>query len=130
MEKQLPAPDLVFVSDLQLEAMGLGKAGTWRHRRLRGIGPSFYKVGRNVKYNLAEVQDWLAERSVLSKADKEREKRLADVLRDSSDAELAAQIDHIERALWFLPSCEYGLRCLEKMRVELAKRQSSRAVQS
>jgi predicted DNA-binding transcriptional regulator AlpA len=53
-----------LVSEQQLEEItGIG-ARTWQDWRLRRKGPKFIKCGRLVRYDLAEVQRYLAARTI------------------------------------------------------------------
>jgi len=53
-----------LVSEQQLEEItGIG-ARTWQDWRLKRKGPRFIKCGRLVRYDLAEVERWLAARTI------------------------------------------------------------------
>ena len=50
-----------YASDVLLEKLYDINRRTWRQWRLRGQGPRFVKVGRLVRYDLRDVNDWMAQ---------------------------------------------------------------------
>ena len=53
-----------FLTDRDLADMGIANVRTLQTWRLLGRGPSYIKVGRAVRYRLADVEDWLTTRTV------------------------------------------------------------------
>lgn len=53
-----------FVSDRELETITGVKRRTWQKHRLFGKGPRFYRIGGSVRYDLAEVMEWIRSNAV------------------------------------------------------------------
>jgi hypothetical protein len=53
-----------FVTEADLEEITGVKKRTWQKHRLFGRGPRFYKIGGAVRYNLAEVLEWIESNAV------------------------------------------------------------------
>ena len=54
------------------EAFGVSEATLQRWRRT-GFGPTYVRVGRRPRYPLESVEDWLADRTVVTTEDPESE---------------------------------------------------------
>jgi hypothetical protein len=69
MQKKLTSltqntPPPRFVTEADLEEITGVKKRTWQKHRLFGRGPRFYKIGGAVRYNLAEVLEWIESNGV------------------------------------------------------------------
>ena len=54
-----------FLSEREVEELGLASRRTLQAWRLLGRGPRFIKVGgRTIRYRLVDVEAWLAEQTV------------------------------------------------------------------
>jgi len=49
-----------FIDEGQLEARTGISRRNWERKRIRGDGPPFVKIGRLVRYPVAELDAWLA----------------------------------------------------------------------
>lgn len=49
-----------YVSDIELEALYGINRRTWQQWRFRGQGPRYSKAGRLVRYDVRDVEAWLA----------------------------------------------------------------------
>lgn len=57
---------MVLLDAKDLERDGIAKASTLKKWRISGEGPPYIKAGRYVKYDPADVREWLASRKVKS----------------------------------------------------------------
>lgn len=57
-----PPPQRFYSTDELAAVLGVSQY-TVRHWRQQGTGPKAIKVGRHVKYPVAEVEAWLAQRA-------------------------------------------------------------------
>jgi predicted DNA-binding transcriptional regulator AlpA len=53
-----------LVTDRELAEMGVASVRTLQTWRLLGRGPRYVKVGRAVRYRIADIEAWLAARAV------------------------------------------------------------------
>lgn len=51
--------DAMLTTAQAAEALGL-KTQTMHEWRCRGVGPAFHRLGRAIRYSLADLADWLA----------------------------------------------------------------------
>lgn len=59
----------IYLSDTQVsERLGLSRQTVqkWRQKRLRGedAGPPFIKLGKTVRYDAAQLEDWIRSRTI------------------------------------------------------------------
>ena len=59
-------PNSEFLTTDQLARLTYTKPQTWRRRRWSGDSPPYVKLGSRVLYRRADVEAWLAERTVTS----------------------------------------------------------------
>lgn len=57
-----------FISEAELEAITSVSRRTWQKHRLFGRGPRFYRLCGAVRYDLAEVLEWIELNAVDSRA--------------------------------------------------------------
>lgn len=53
-----------FLTEGDLEALGIASRRTLQGWRLLGRGPRYIKVQRSVRYRLIDVEEWLARQTV------------------------------------------------------------------
>lgn len=53
-----------FLSEREVEELGLASQRTLQAWRLLGHGPSYIKVRRSVRYRVTDIEQWLAARTV------------------------------------------------------------------
>lgn len=54
-----------FYSERELEDLGLASVRSLQQWRLRRLGPPYIKCGHSVRYRFADVEAWLASRTVV-----------------------------------------------------------------
>lgn len=55
---------LELLTDKELSTTTGVPVATWRYWRANGTGPPWHKLGRSVRYQLSEVEQWLQETRV------------------------------------------------------------------
>jgi predicted DNA-binding transcriptional regulator AlpA len=58
-----------FLSEREVEELGLASRRTLQSWRLLGRGPRYIKVSRSVRYRLGDIEEWLAAQTVTPAAD-------------------------------------------------------------
>lgn len=48
-----------FLSEGELEALGIRKKRTLQKDRLSGKGPRYYKIGGAIRYRRSDIETWL-----------------------------------------------------------------------
>ena len=58
-----------FLTEREVEELGLASRRTLQSWRLLGRGPRYIKVSRSVRYRLGDIEEWLAAQTVTPAAD-------------------------------------------------------------
>jgi predicted DNA-binding transcriptional regulator AlpA len=66
MKKEEPAekPNRRFLTEREVEELGVASRRTLQTWRLLGHGPRYIKVRRSVRYRVTDIEQWLAARTI------------------------------------------------------------------